>query len=86
MSQYIKVLQHNGGFISLLADDDGVIQYTTNDGDFAGLVAGEATNAVHADDADTATLAATATAPASNIATFSSCLTVRLLLAPSRSR
>ncbi len=40
MSQYVKLLQHNGGFISVLADDDGIIQYTTNDADYAGIPAG----------------------------------------------
>ena len=54
MSQYIKLLQHNGGFISVLADDDGVIQYTTNDADFTGLPAGTATSAETADVATTA--------------------------------
>ncbi len=40
MSQYVKLLQHNGGFISVLADDNGIIQYTTNDADYAGIPAG----------------------------------------------
>ncbi len=58
MSQYIKLLQHNGGFISVLADDDGVIQYTTNDADYAGIPA-EAAHADNATTADGPTVAAT---------------------------
>ncbi len=81
MSQYVKVLQHNGGFISLLADDDGVIQYTTNDADFDGILAGNATVNVDATlDGDgsvgdplTVLSAPIATAPA-NAATFSATL------------
>ncbi len=59
MSQYIKLLQHNGGFISVLADDNGVIQYTTNDADYADIPAasGNAATATAPEDATTFTAA-----------------------------
>ncbi len=87
MSQYIKLLQHNGGFISVLADDNGVIQYTTNDADYADITAGGSTVSVDATldgdgsigdpltvlSAPTATTATTAAGPA-NAATFTAAL------------
>ncbi len=66
MSQYIKLLQHNGGFISVLADDNGVIQYTTNDADYDGIPSEGGVAAT----ADLPTNAATFTAalnPATNL-------------------
>ncbi len=66
MSQYIKLLQHNGGFISVLADDNGVIQYTTNDADYDGIPS-EGGAAATADLPTDATTFTAALNPATNL-------------------
>ncbi len=68
MSQYIFLKQADGSFLKLLADDDGVIQYTTNQADYADIVAGSADAVTSLTGAVTGTgPGATATTLAANV-------------------